>query len=162
MTKETLNTLYDAADPHSWSRLFKAFLLTVSGILMFSCLIVANEAWSYDYTADDFESRQVYKVSPSSVDSSCISLLKTNQTLSSKASTIRNQRSAGKVAALGMLLGARFALEPQENTAVKASYDKSAPDYQKTRVSKNRSALAIAAFRKCQKEQALEQLARAD
>ncbi len=165
MTFQTLKPSHDAFKTKSLSRYYKATLLAFAGVIAFSV-----NAWSHDQY--DFSSynqsltpkvERLQKVSPSAVNNSCKSLLKTNQTFPTQALTVRNQRSAGKVAALGMILGARFALEPKDTTIVKASLDEPAPiNHQKTVTRKDRSALAIAAYRQCQKEQALEQLALAN
>ena len=110
------------------------------------------------------ESRLQYQPS-SAVTDSCLPLLKTIRKTPSKSVTDRNQRSAGKVAALGLIFGVRYALTPP-----------SSPTAQQVKVSENqgsfdvwhqnggsltdndRSAQAVSAYRACQKKQALTAL----
>lgn len=96
----------------------------------------------------------------------CTSLLNTKDTHSSNTLAVRTQRPVGKVAVLGLLLGARFALAPpeQHNRAivdepdillecqVANADDKDAPV---------RSARTIAKYRQCQKSLALDRIASA-
>ncbi len=115
------------------------------------------------YSLNSFQisvSREALKekpLPPSAVADACTPLLKTAHDTSSALVTRRNQRTAGKVAALGMILGARFALEPTE------SHQEDPITMGKARLAhKNvqaRSAQAIAAYRQCQKDRALDQLA---
>ena len=104
--------------------------------------------------------------SSSAAGNLCTSLLNTQDTHSAKTPAVRTQRPVGKVAALGMLLGARFALAPpeQHNRAVVSEPDvmfgcqvvkldeKDAP---------SRTARDIAAYRQCQKDLALARIASA-
>ena len=108
-----------------------------------------------------------YSLRPSSTAGNlCATLLNTQNTFSSKTPVVRTQRSVGKVAALGLLLGARFALAPpeQHNSGIVDEPDvllecqvvnfdgKDAPV---------RSARAIAKYRQCQKDLALGRIASA-
>lgn len=78
----------------------------------------------------------------------------------------RNQHSAGKkAAALGLIFGVRFALSPLSSTAshaenTNARFDVWRPDSSTAGSAgiDNRSALAVAAYRQCQKKQALQAL----
>jgi hypothetical protein len=78
----------------------------------------------------------------------------------------RNQHSAGKkAAALGLIFGVRFALSPLSTTASHAEgsnarFDVWRPDSSAVGSAQtdNRSALAITAYRQCQKQQALQAL----
>ncbi len=104
--------------------------------------------------------------SSSTVGNLCTSLLNSQDTLSSKTPAVRTQRPVGKVAALGLLLGARFALAPpeQHNRAIVDEPDvllecqvvnfddKDAPV---------RSARTIAKYRQCQKDLVLGRIASA-
>ncbi|MGH1404224.1 MAG: hypothetical protein ACRBDL_08260 [Alphaproteobacteria bacterium] len=129
------------------------------GLAVFSCSL--GTAWSYDTLYNHDVSRETSNslLSPSSaVADLCIPLLKSNLN-SPQSATDRNQRSVGKITALGMILGARFALEP------KSQVNEDSVSYE-TRILKHiandrkpqRSAQAIAAYRQCQKEQVLVQL----
>ena len=140
----------------------------IPGAVLFSfvmilCLI-AGPAWSFEmgdssyehldpYTQQNFTTNQS---SPPVVDS-CLPLLKSIHT-SPQSAMDRNQRSAGKAAALGLVLGVRFALSPPEKPGSYA--DKPRLNIWKVKgVSKDsRSALAVSAYRQCQKEQALKAL----
>ena len=112
------------------------------------------------------EPRLQYQPS-SAVTDSCFSLLKSIQKTPSKSVTVRNQRSAGKVAALGLIFGVRYALTPPGNVPVsKAKPSESNSNgefdvwhYNGNSVSEDsRSALAVSAYRKCQKKEALSAL----
>lgn len=92
-------------------------------------------------------------VSPSSsVADSCLPLLKSIQSPSSAPERI--QRSAGNMAAVGLILGVRYALRPPEssNAAALAVSELTPSSY----TDDNRSALAVHAYRLCRKEQALK------
>lgn len=125
-----------------------------------ACLILLgfsfSTAWSYDNQNDVSRETLNNTSSPSSVVVDlCIPLLKSNLN-SSQSATDRNQRSVGKVAALSMILGARFALEPSDYDAMtpvqnKARFLRHVQDDRKP----TRSAQAIAAYRQCQKDHAL-------
>jgi|GEM_PF-2848305 len=104
--------------------------------------------------------------SSSTAGNLCTSLISTQDTSSQKKPAVRTQRPVGKVAALGLLLGARFALAPpqQHNRAIIKEPDVllecqvvNADD----KVAPARSARAIAAYRQCQKNQALGRIASA-
>lgn len=102
--------------------------------------------------------------SPAATDS-CLPLLKSIHNPSSASAG--SQRSAGKVAALGLILGVRSALSPPQNThkartgaisqrlvSIKRQSDQASPI-------ENRSALSVFAYRQCRKEQALADARRA-
>ncbi|NCT41748.1 MAG: hypothetical protein GW778_08840 [Alphaproteobacteria bacterium] len=105
-----------------------------------------------------------FQNSPSStVTDSCLPLLKSFQKTPSKSVIDRNQRSAGKLAALGLIFGVRYALTPPIGTpankvetgeSLNGSYD---VWHQKgsSLTQNDRSAQAIGAYRACQKKQAL-------
>lgn len=112
------------------------------------------------------EPRLQYQPS-SAVTDSCIPLLKSFQKTSSKSVIDRNQRSAGKVAALGLIFGVRYALTPPSSASAyktKSSESNSNGNFDVwhrdgSSVSEdNRSALAVSAYRACQKKQALSAL----
>lgn len=77
----------------------------------------------------------------------------------------RNQRSAGKAAALGLIFGVRFALTPSRHPA-KDQKPEAAIGFWPTDAgsspgkdqARDRSALAVVAYRQCQKQQALQAL----
>ena len=124
--------------------------------------VVAHPAWSFesvDYSAQPHAQQQAltstHPSSPTVVDL-CLPLLKSIHHTSSTSSMDRNQRSAGKAAAVGLVLGVRFALSPPKK--VKSYADRPRLDlWQPAGVSAgDRSALAVTAYRQCQKEQALK------
>ena len=82
-----------------------------------------------------------------SVSHACRSLLNPTHT-SSTAPTDNNQRNAGKIVALGVLFGARFALEPKK-------HDTSTNVQQVALSDKDVSAGSIIRYRKCLKKEAL-------
>jgi len=111
------------------------------------------------------ESRLQYQPS-SAVTDSCLPLLKTIRKTPSKSVTDRNQRSAGKVAALGLIFGVRYALTPPSSPS--APEAKTSENIQGnfdvwhqnggSLTQNDRSALAVSAYRACQKKQALSAL----
>lgn len=116
-------------------------------------------AWSYENSASDRLSSvdRFEQVLPSAAMDVCDSLLHKTSHAPSASVSVRNQRTAGKVAALGMLLGARFALEPdstdsQDEVSARIN-DVDSPSAHKSA----RSAQAIASYRQCLKAQALNQ-----
>lgn len=113
-----------------------------------------------------FEPRLQYQPSSAMADS-CSPLLKSIQKTSSKSVIDRNQRSAGKVAALGLIFGVRYALTPPGSPTAhkaKSSENNSNSNFDVwhrdgSSVSQDgRSALAVSAYRACQKKQALSAL----
>lgn len=92
-----------------------------------------------------------------SVADSCLPLLKSIHHISPPSATDRNQRSAGKAAALGLVIGVRFALSPAKKATPR-------PNARLTfwqpygSIQGDRHALAVASYRDCQKEQALKAL----
>ncbi|MCK5373909.1 MAG: hypothetical protein KAJ40_01355 [Alphaproteobacteria bacterium] len=111
-----------------------------------------------------FDKSSSYK-SSSVAGNLCTSLLNTHSTSSSKIPAIRTQRPVGKVAALGLLLGARFALTPKQHhkrVHVNHSSDVSL-ECQNMVTADNilahpRSAKDIVAYRQRMKEKALARL----
>jgi len=106
---------------------------------------------------------------PSAVTDSCSPLLKSIHKIPSKSVTTRNQRSAGKaaapVAALGLIFGVRYALTPPGSaSAQKAVATENQGQFDvwhrdgASVSTDNRSALAVTAYRACQKKQALNAL----
>jgi hypothetical protein len=103
----------------------------------------------------------------SAVTDSCLPLLKSFQETSSKSVTDRNQRSAGKVAApvvaMGLIFGVRYALTPPGSApAYKANFNENKlgnfdvwHDNGTSLSGNTRPALAVSAYRACQKKQAL-------
>ena len=136
-----------------------------ASVLLIFCLVV-GPAWSFELSDDHGQAAShvqhelttsTHPSSPTVVDP-CLPLLKSIHHTSPKSSMDRNQRSAGKAAALGLVLGVRFALSPP--TKSKASANKPRLDiWQPAGVSAgDRSALAVTAYRQCQKDQALKAL----
>lgn len=94
----------------------------------------------------------------------CLPLLTSIRHTSPQNAMDRSQRSAGKAAAVGLIFGVRFALTPpemaQKTKKAKASLNVWQPEpvAQDRSNTGNRSALAVAAYRQCQKQQALQAL----
>lgn len=89
---------------------------------------------------------------PSIAAETCTTLLiNTPSTFSAN----RNQRTAGKLAALSMMLGARFALEPTTHLTKEVHYEDHFLRHALTTKPAKHSAQMIAAFRQCQKEYVL-------
>ncbi len=93
-------------------------------------------------------------MSPSpAVADSCLPLLKSIQ--SPSFATDRTQRSAGKLAALSLILGVRYALRPPEALKTEAAAASDLSPGTSYAITTDRSALAGSAYRQCRKEQAL-------
>ena len=108
-----------------------------------------NKSASYN------RSDRTFRSSSSAQVDSCLPLLSSSHPYHLD----RNQRSAGKAAALGRVFGVRFALTPPKTArssgSVKPRLDVWQPQPTSTG---NRSALAVTAYRECQKRQALNAL----
>ena len=151
----------------SLGRSIKGVLLSFTFILAFSM----GTAWSYEgiykpiiknNNASFPPALHNTKVPPSTVMDMCKSLLKSTQHTSPHIPISGSQRTAGKIAVLGIILGARFALEPKSNENISVTSMKNhVPMHHKKALSKNRSAQAVVAYRRCQKEQALNKVATA-
>lgn len=133
--------------------------------------VSAGTAWSFD-TYDSVYGHAATQVEDSgsvpfvstvpspSVADSCLPLLKSIHSTNSVSAMDRNQRSAGKAAALGLVLGVRFALTPPTTAKARSVKGKARLDIWQSEGSfaGNRNALAVSAYRQCQKEQALQAL----
>jgi len=143
----------------------------IASFLVIFCLI-SLPAWSFETVYGSFDDRNkdssqspqqaltsyTTKVpSPTAVDS-CLPLLESIHHIPSISASDRNQRSAGKAAALGLVLGVRFALTPPTKATPHAK--KPRLDIWQTHGARpgDRSALAVSAYRQCQKQQALQAL----
>ncbi|MBI1300509.1 MAG: hypothetical protein GC137_02525 [Alphaproteobacteria bacterium] len=93
---------------------------------------------------------------PSTADNQCNALLNKSQPQPPRTTAVDNQRTAGKLVTISYLLGQRFALAPKINTKAKAEIERLA---QADGNDSARSALAVAAYRDCQKQNALSRLA---
>lgn len=123
-------------------------------------ILTGSAAWSFEKTVAlglplktdtaIHDVSYVQQVPSSTVADSCLPLLKSHQETPLSSATERNQRSAGQVAALSLAFGVRFALGPLENPAFDHKAESSA------QAQNNLRALKIAAYRNCQKEQALQ------
>ncbi len=143
---------------------YKAGILPALALLTI-CSI--GSAWAYENhnAPKNYEityNTLSHKNSPSSsVTDLCKPLLKSNQHASSQSVTVRNRRTVGKVAALGLILGVRFALEPKSNDNINtARPGNTTKGHIIEARNSNRSALTIAAYRQCQKENILGKVAR--
>lgn len=133
-----------------------------SGVLLALALIstpVMSTAWSHqDFKLSLDKSESVSREAqtethPSSVAAElCTPLLTTNQHISNTFSVDRSQRTAGKVAALGMILGARFALEQQDDREADAVMNITLERHVLKSKPAMFSAHSIAAYRQCHKE----------
>lgn len=136
----------------------------LASFVVMLCLVV-GPAWSFETIKADQdlawpEQKQnltEYPTQSSSptVADPCLPLLKSICHTSPTSAMDRNQRSAGKAAALSLVLGVRFALSPPTNAKSKAQKPR-LDIWQPASVSADRSALAVSAYRQCQKEQALK------
>lgn len=140
-------------------------------ILIMILAVSAGTAWSFD-TYDPAEGGAVDQVqgdganpfasnapSPAMADS-CLPLLKSIHYTAPVSAMDRNQRSAGKAVALGLVFGVRFALTPPAKTGAPALREKARVDIWEAdgAFAGNRNALAVSAYRQCQKERALQAL----
>lgn len=134
----------------------------VPGVLLGSFVLVlclfAGPAWSFE-TVNEHPAVAPADTSTSSptVADACLPLLDTSSQSPLPSAMDRNQRSAGTAAALGLVLGVRFALSPP-NKAGLAPQKPRLDVWHPTEASNDRSALAVTAYRQCQKEQALKAL----
>ncbi len=120
-------------------------------VLAFFLFPSIGGAWSYEgYSASinyDVSRETSLSTAPPtsaySVANMCKSLLQSDQYSSPNSATDSSQRKAGKLAALGIILGARFAVAPSQASLNKHGAQANASA---------RSARSIAAFRKCQKD----------
>ena len=141
------------------------FKITLS--LSFMVIILAfcaGNAWSFErvtsgeiakhaYAAPSENSNDFSTSSPSAPNDACLPLLKSIRHSSAGSAMDRNQRSAGKAAALGLVFGIRFALKP--STKIKPSKPSLDIWSDAGGIEGNRTALAIADYRRCQKNKAL-------
>lgn len=156
---------FDALTHRSKSLLKKYQGLLTLGIFLF--VFSVGTAWSYVYD-DGMQGMDVSHetLSPNNKTSSttadaCTPLLNTLHHTPSTSAVVRNQRSVGKVAALGMVLGARYALEPKAQDDVSViNVDAILEHHVKSsRKPALHSAQTIVAYRNCLKNQALAQIA---
>lgn len=160
-----LNTAQDRCETYNnfGNTFFPKYLLScLSFVVAFSF----GTAWSYDvYDADPRTLRNVSREALSYVPSSpvvddCIPLLKSHaHNTPSDLTTGRNQRTAGKLVALGMLLGARYAHEPAKTKFDAHSVKPVSGKHSMKDAHNDRSALAIMAYRQCQKDRVLGRVA---
>lgn len=101
--------------------------------------------------------RMTKAFSPAVAAGSCLPLLKSIPLIPS-AATVRNQRSAGTAAALGLVLGVRFALGPPRDTTVYTGQKHTGPQTRPDGHGMKEAdyhAMVVSAFRACRKEWAL-------
>tara|TARA_R110001592_G_scaffold3525_12_gene19900 strand:- start:2361 stop:2864 length:504 start_codon:yes stop_codon:yes gene_type:complete len=151
----------------SLTRKYSAAASLVIVLFVFS----VGTAWSYvyddgytDLNSVSHETNLNPKRSSSAVVDMCTPLLNTLHHTPSTLPTVRTQRSVGKIAALGMMLGARYALEPKSQDDVSViNVDAILAQHVKTsRKPALHSAQTIVAYRTCLKNQALAQIALAE
>ena len=148
-------------------RCIKGVLLSFTFIIAFSM----GTAWSYESVYQPTTKNNNVslsgallntKVPPSTptVMDMCKSLLKSTQYKSSHIPTSGSQRTAGQIAVLAIILGARFALEPKSNENISVTSVKSRVlMHKKKALANHRTAQAVVAYRRCQKEHALNKVA---
>jgi len=127
---------------------YKTALLTAS--ICIASLSIGS-AWSYEAQGVSREAPAIKSFPSSTATDACKTLLVSDQQTFSGSVAVKNHRTASKIAALGVILGARFALEPNDNVTNIVEHDNKVK-------SDIRSAQAVAAFRKCQKEHVLAML----
>ncbi|MBL4803738.1 MAG: hypothetical protein JKY71_02645 [Alphaproteobacteria bacterium] len=131
----------------------------LGSLVLVLCLFV-GPAWSFE-TINVNEHPAIQPAdtptpSPAVADA-CLPLLDTSSQSPQPSAMDRNQRSAGKAAALGLVLGVRFALSPPNKAGLNAQKPR-LDVWHPAEASNDRSALAVTAYRQCQKEQALKAL----
>lgn len=134
------------------------FSLTLS-VLVIILALCAGQAWSFEripaseaghYVDQTADHKMNLSSSPVQIDT-CLPLL--NRHAPAGSAMDRNQRTAGKAAAVGLVFGIRFALKPtREIQPSKPSLDIWTDD---GGIEGDRDALAIADYRRCQKNKAL-------
>lgn len=135
---------------NSLSKNYKSGVLPVLAVVF---TLSIGTAWSYE---NSNVSRETLYVPPLVSAEQCNPLLNSAQNSPDTFGVDEDQRKAGKVAALGLILGVRFALEPTgTNQATVPSFTKETS----AEVPQERSAQAIISYRKCLKDQALSKLA---
>lgn len=129
--------------------------VVLGSFVLVLCLIV-GPAWSFE-TIEQPAALSVDTPTSPSVADACLPLLDTIRQSPQPSAMDRNQRSAGTAAALGLVLGVRFALSPPNKAGLKPQKPR-LDVWHHAEASNDRSALAVTAYRQCQKEQALKAL----
>ena len=165
MTTNILNLNIFVRDLKSQARKYSGTLSITIMLFVFTI----GSAWSYVYDDQYMSSNNVShetiktsKTPASAVVDMCKPLLNTYQHTPFASVTVRTQRSVGKIAALSMMLGARYALEPKIRNNVSAKKSALMRHVKFIRKPATHSAQSIAAYRNCLKERALAQIALAD
>jgi hypothetical protein len=146
------------------------------GSLLLAVLLVvslgARAAWSADFAPRfspangflDFKALSLKSQSspPLVLTDQCLPLLN-SVVLSPTSVSGPNQRPAGTAAALGLIMGLRYALSPTPPARIvrspaSSSLAELSPSSSSDTPKDHRSALAVQAYRQCQKEQALYNL----
>ncbi len=148
-------------NPRIFLALYKKGILPIFAFFLISSV---DSAWSYDNQSTKINydvSRETLLKEPhpsSFVADICKPLLVANHSISPNSATNRYQRTASKITALGIILGARFAVEPQTKNSNTNSI-KTTSTLHNLETASPMTALSIAAFRKCQKEYILNKVA---
>ncbi|NCC22029.1 MAG: hypothetical protein EOM26_06155 [Alphaproteobacteria bacterium] len=145
-------------------------LTTVLSIVVFALAFSAGSAWSLDNTLR-MNDPALYsaltkpdnkKPTPSSVAEACLPLLQSSLSLPVSATDGRRSAGAAKVAVLGLVFGAQFALAPsttRDGSASVVHYPSKALNMQSDdQIDGASRVLAVAAYRNCVKKQALKEL----
>lgn len=137
---------------------FQGAAIIIFSLVLFvsSGTVLAHGSYTSDYakSIDTFS----HEPSSSSTTDACLPLLKTIRHTPSAEVVDRNQRSAGTAAALGLVFGVRFALSPPQQVQTHDTAGLEATSLSGNSLHDDRPALAIASYRQCQKQQALNAL----
>lgn len=146
---------------------------TLLAIMMLALSFTAGNAWSFESQslsvnmsdASAIEksrdgNKLITKSPPPSMADTCLPLLHSIRHTAPTSAMDRNQRAAGAATALGLVIGVRFALSPPKKAGSRRKTNGPAIDLWQTEgvTAGNRHALAVSAYRQCQKEQALKAL----
>ena len=165
-------------------RKFSAIMVVSMLVAVFVLSLGSGSAWSFESYYGHMDDHKVPSASKTTLASyskysslsiradslkkaaaeTCLPLLTSSGRFSPQNAMDRNQRSAGKAVALGLLFGVQFALTPTELASKGAKLKVHAGFWPIEDVSSegaqdgSRNALAVAAYRRCQKKQALQAL----
>lgn len=180
-----MKAMFDMKTGSEYTRTVRNFskIMIFSMVSLAALMIFASApAYSYDHRSAHLQKMSIehFKVTPEYTNEGeknsilaetlddgadvCLPLLSKVRPVNHHDAMDRSRHSAGKAAALGLIFGVRYALAPTEGSQM-TNVQTLNGLYKEASVSKNdadevsdRSALAVAAYRQCQKEQALQKL----
>ncbi len=135
----------------------------VAIMFLFVFAYTAGSAWSFEtqVPADNRVLRNhsfsSLNTPPSSAEDPCLPLLQSIRHTNPISAADETRRDAGKVAALGLVFGVRFALGPKEIAGSGKAGSRFSP-YIGVPGSGNMQVLAVSAYRQCKREEALNGL----